>query len=108
MLGPPLIASCLRGLGPMSMGLIVVGRMPVLVPSRAAATAIPPIGSRVHSLALLGLALRSVEPFDVVVEHLLDRLERLHVLRRHQGSCITFAPGAARAADAVDIVLGVD
>ena len=44
---------------------------------------------------------------DRVADQLLDRLDREPVLRRGDGEGVALQPGAAGAADAVDVVLGV-
>src|SRR4029450_10382250 len=59
-------------------------------------------------LSLLFLAWPPVDPGDLVAEHLLDRLQRLVVSRRHQHGGETFASRPAGPPDAMDVVLGVD
>jgi hypothetical protein len=46
-------------------------------------------------------------PGDGLTKHLLDVLEGLQILRRDQGRCRTLAAGAAGAADAVHVVVGL-
>src|SRR5581483_4529455 len=109
MLGPPLFALILgMGVVPLDVAVTILRRLTALVSVPASAAAMPPVGPRIEPFGIFGFGLRSVDPFDVLTEQLLDRLERLHVPGRHEHRRVTLAARAAGAADAMHIVLGMD
>ena len=71
---------------------------------------------RLAAAPLAAVVLRPVDRIEALDDHrrngvadqLLDRLDREAVLRRGDGEGVALQPGAAGAADAMDVVLGVD
>ncbi len=77
-------------------------------PAAGTATMAIPAMSLLALSAGFGIALRAVDPRNFLVQHPLDRFERLDILRRHQRGGKAFAPGPAGAADAVNVVFWMD
>src|SRR5262245_12353577 len=105
------VASPMRTMRSLTLGATVTAMLAVaslataLVAIPAAALAAAPAASLLEGKLLHALDL---DARDVAADQLDDGFDELAVIGRAQGEGAAFAPGSAGAADAVDIVFGVD
>jgi hypothetical protein len=71
----------------------------------AASSALDPAAGRGRGIGWRQIRKVSTLPFDRLLDEFLDRGQRLLITGRHQGEGRSCAAGAARAADAVDVIL---
>ena len=106
--GPLRLHAALRARRVASERTLALGSAVATAPAAPRPRPTPAIGAFLGRMSGFCRARLPIDPWDLLMEHLLDGLQRFHVLGRNEHSGEALAASAAGAPDAVDIVLRMD